>query len=155
MVTLLGSHDAVTSLVDYYGFRDKGDKTVDALESDVGGRIRTRVRALDERKVIPYVQRHEFEGLLFSDVGAFGNQSDFPATCVEALQVVRDQFTTPEDVNDGSETAPSKRIRHVIPRYNKVVHGPALAAAIGLADIRAACPRFDDWIARLESLGTE
>ena len=32
MVTLLGSFNAVTSLVDYYGFRDKGDRSVADLE---------------------------------------------------------------------------------------------------------------------------
>ena len=154
MVTLLGSFNAVTSLVDYYGFRDKGDRSVADLEKHLHSKLRTRVgRGWDERKVIPYVQRHEFEGLLFSDVQAFVNQPGFPDACVDELRAVRNQFTTPEDINDDPGTAPSKRIGRVIPRYDKVLHGPALAATIGLGTIRSECPRFDAWVARLESLG--
>ncbi len=155
MATLLASFDAVTSLVDYYGFRDKGDRSVTDLEEHLHIKLHKRVRrGWDKRRLIPYVQRHEFEGLLFSDVQAFANQPGFPDACVDELRGVRDQFTTPEDINDDSETAPSKRLGRAIPRYDKVLHGPALAATIGLDTIRAECPRFDAWVARLESLGT-
>ena len=155
MLKLLGSFDIVTSLVDYYGFRDKGDRSVAELEEHLQGKLRKRVgRRWDERRTIPYVQRHEFEGLLFSDVRAFADQPAFPDTCVDELQAVRGRFTTPEDINDDPETAPSKRLGRVLPRYDKVLHGPALAATIGLGTIRVECPRFDAWVARLESLET-
>ena len=78
----------------------------------------------DETKVVPYVQRYEFEGLLFSNVEVFAEQVDFPVTCRGELQAVRAQFTTPEDINDDPQTAPSKRIANVIPRYRKPLHGP-------------------------------
>ena len=103
---------------------------------------------------LPHVQKHEFEGLLFSDVDVFATPIDFPCNCVAALRAVRDQFATPEDINDSSQTAPSKRIAGIIPRYSKVVHGPMLAVEIGLQVIRAECPGFDAWMTRLESLGT-
>ena len=156
MLTLLASFDVVTSLVDYYGFRDKGDRSVTDLEKHLRGKLRKGVRRdWDERRLIPYVQRHEFEGLLFSDVHAFAHQPGFPDTCVDELGAVRDQFTTPEDINDDTETAPSKRLGRAIPRYDKVLHGPTLAATIGLDTIRAECPRFDAWVGHLESLGPE
>ena len=98
------------------------------------------------------MQRHEFEGLLFSNVEVFAEQVDFPVTCRGELQAVRAQFTTPEDINDDPQTAPSKRIANVIPRYRKPLHGPLLAGKIGLDRIRAECPRFHDWVMRLESL---
>ena len=156
MADLYYSFDAVTSLVDFYGFRDKGDKAVRDLEVELLDGIAGRVGDhWNVRKVVPYVQRHEFEGLLFSDVEVFATQIDFPHDCVSALLTVREQFTTPEDINDHYETAPSKRIASVIPRYRKVLHGAVLAGKIGLDAIRAQCPRFDVWLTRLEALDAE
>ena len=153
MAYLYCSFDAVTSLVDFYGFREKGDKAVQDLEKELLAGIAGRVGGhWNARKVVPYVQRHGFEGLLFSDVEVFATQIDFPQDCVPALRTVREQFTTPEDVNDHYETAPSKRIASVIPRYRKVLHGAVLAGKIGLDRIRAQCPRFSAWLTRLESL---
>lgn len=63
------SFDAVTSLVDFYGFRDKGSRTVEELEELLARKIRQKIPG--PKAVIPYVQKHEFEGLLFSDVTAF------------------------------------------------------------------------------------
>ena len=155
MSRLYWTFDAVTSLVDYYGFRDKGARTVDELEQHLIEQIQQRIsHDWDARKIIPYVQRHEFEGLLFSDVNAFANAIDLPEDSVEELRRIRADFQTPEDINDSSTTAPSKRIEGTIPGYKKVVDGPLLAMEVGLAAIRAECYRFDRWVTRLESLPT-
>ena len=156
MACLYHSFDVVTSLVDFYGFRDKGDRTVQELETYLAGRVAKTVgRTWDERRVVPYVQRHEFEGLLFSDVEVFATELNFPQDSVADLRGVREQFDTPEDINDQAQTAPSKRIAGIIPTYSKVLHGPVLAREIGLDTIRAECPGFDAWITRLESLGDD
>ncbi len=149
MTHLLHRFDAVTSLVDFYGFRSKGNKTVDELEEN----LRQKLDHLwHPQKVFPYVQRHEFEGLLFSDVDAFTKLIGVSHTSIQALRNIRSQFPTPEDINDNENTAPSKRIKKVIPRYEKKVDGPLLAMEIGLDKIRAECPRFNDWVTSLESL---
>lgn len=71
--------DFVTSLVDFYGFRGKGDRTVEELEKHLTERTHMQVdHECDPRRVFPYVQRHEFEGLLFSDVSAFSKLPDVP-----------------------------------------------------------------------------
>ena len=150
MTHLRHSFDAVTSLVDFYGFRRKGNKTVDELEEDLRQKLG---HPWHPEKVIPYVQRHEFEGLLFSDVSVFAGLVDAPDGSVEALRSIRSQFSTPEDINENKNTAPSKRIKMVVPRYEKKVDGPLLAMEIGLDKIRAACPRFNCWVTSLESLG--
>ena len=154
MATLYWSFDAVTSLVDFYGFRGKDDRSVDQLERHLIKKIRARIRRRewDETKVFPYVQRHEFEGLLFSDVNAFTSVMDAPEESVAELRSTRSQFSTPEDINDSTKTAPSKRIARTISRYRKALHGPLLAETIGLNAIREECPRFDQWVERLESL---
>ena len=153
MASLYWSFDAVTSLVDFYGFRDKAGRTVQELEADLHGEVSNRIGgSWNETKVFPYVQRYEFEGLLFADVEAFGGLIDAPVESVSALRGIRDQFPTPEDINDDPITAPSKRIVGAIPRYRKSVHGPQIAETMGLETIRAECPRFREWVSRLESL---
>ena len=153
MVRLYWSFDFVTSLVDFYGFRDKGKMTIDELEESLTKEIQARIHyGWDQRKVIAYVQRHEFEGLLFSDVTAFGTLIGASNQSIAQLQETRSAFPTPEDINDNKETAPSKRIAKAISRYQKPLHGPLVAMQIGLSAIRAQCPRFNDWVTRLETL---
>ena len=156
MAKLVWSFDFVTSLVDFYGFRGKGSATAEELEERIGEEVDRRIaRNWNQSRLIPYVQRHEFEGLLFSDVSAFGGLLYTTEDAIAELHAVRSRFLTPEDVNDSSETAPSKRIERVIPRYNKRVAGSQIAMEIGLPVIREQCPRFDKWLTRLEVLGTD
>ncbi len=155
MANLRRNFDSVTSLVDFYGFRGKGTDTVDQLEQRVFDQIDTRIRrSWDQSQVFPYVQMHEFEGLLFTDAEAFAAVPNATPEIIETLGSIRSGFATPEDINDSSETAPSKRIEKLLPGYQKVVHGPDLIAAIGLDAIREQCPRFNEWLSRLESLAS-
>ena len=154
MAKLYHDHNAVTSLVDFYGFRYKGSATIDALEECVGRQVRSRIHSgWDERKVIPYVQKHEFEALLFACPQAFA-EIDVPPEGVKQLAAIRSSFA-PEDIDDDPETAPSKRIAAIVPGYNKVVGGAVVALAVGLPAMRAACPRFCAWLTRLEALGSK
>ena len=153
MARLYHHFSAVTSLVDFYGFCGRGDRDAAALEEAMRNAITQSIRhQWDERRVVPYVQRHEFEGLLFSDVSVFARLTGGHDDAVAALRAIRAQFPTPEDINDRYETAPSRRIERVIDAYNKRVDGPLLAEDMGLATIRAECRRFDRWVASLESL---
>lgn len=141
------SFDAVTSLVDFYGFRDKGSK----LQNELVEAIRNRISQVDERTVLPYIQLYEFEGLLFSDVEA--SAQILPDAPVAELKSIRSEFGTPEDINDHPDTAPSKRIEALIPRYRKTLHGPLVALEIGLGTMRRECPRFDTWLGAIEAFG--
>ena len=152
MVHLFQSYDAVTSLVDFYGFRDKENKTVDELEEQVLQEIKMRIPALDKTRVFPYIQKHEFESLLFSDVEVFAEIVGVTNESISALRAILSVFPNPEDINDNPDTAPSKRIKGVISQYRKVVAGPLLAEKIGLITIRDKCPRFGNWLTRVESL---
>ena len=155
MSLLYWNFDAVTSLVDFYGFRDDLPGDPDALQERLFAEIENRIgREVNRAKMLPYVQRHEFEALLFSDAGVFADVPGVSGESVRLLQDIRCEFPTPEDINDQSETAPSKRILRVVPRYGKVVNGPVLAGKIGLAVIRRECPRFGAWLTDLEALGT-
>ncbi len=153
MASLYHRFDFVTSLVDFYGFRDKGTRSVGELEQAINQEVEERIqRNWDERKVISYVQQHEFEGLLFAQVDGFVGVPGADDSVMVELARVRAQFSSPEDINDNPNTAPSKRIMQVLPDYVKTIDGPQIAQAVGLATIRQECPRFDSWVTRLESL---
>ena len=51
------------------------------------------------------------------------------------------------------ETAPSKRILKVYPKYRKTTQGPVIVQRIGLDKIRVECKHFDWWVSTLEELG--
>lgn len=63
-------------------------------------------------------------------------------------------FLSPEHIDDGPDTAPSKRIIGEVPEYEgvKASAGPIIAKKIGLQMIRSKCLHFDGWLKRLEHL---
>jgi hypothetical protein len=63
-------------------------------------------------------------------------------------------FSSPELINQGATTAPSKRLAKIIPNYNKlkVPLASQVLEKIGLAKIREKCPHFNQWITQLENL---
>jgi hypothetical protein len=67
----------------------------------------------------------------------------------DSLQGIRDQFETPEDINDSPLTAPSKRVELLIPGYQKPLSGTLAALEVGIEAILAECPNFRRWIGRL------
>jgi len=104
-------------------------------------------------RFIPYVQLYEFEGLLFSDVRAIDAAlMPYHRSMLRPLEEIRAAFGGPEEIDDGEETAPSKRLLSLYPVYDKALHGPAIAGRIGLATIRSQCPHFNAWLTRLEGL---
>lgn len=107
-------------------------------------------------RLIPYLQRHEFEALVLASLDKLSDLLDPQDR--EGLVRLRDElrrFSGPEDVNDGEDTAPSKRLEAAIPSYEKITHGPLAIEATGLAAIRERCPRFDSWLRRLEALRSD
>lgn len=153
MHELVDSHDAVTSLVDYYGFKDKGNKSPDELEGAILEAVNAkRGHPVESVRVFPYVQRHEFEALLFSDPGALCIVPGISKNQIQQIADVRSQFKSPEDVDDDPETAPSRRLQRTFPRYDKRIHGPLVANRIGLDQMRAECPRFGAWLQKIEAL---
>ncbi len=73
---------------------------------------------------------------------------------VQQLLEVCNRFPSPELINDGATTAPSKRINQFIPGYesSKVSVAPLIAQKIGLQTIREKCSHFNEWLTQLEQL---
>jgi hypothetical protein len=152
-----GRCNRITTLVDFYGFRDRNGRSRAQLETAILEEVRGYFPlGFDDRFVMPYVQMHEFEGLLFSDIEQF--QSVLDGWSVERrlqLDEIRRNFDSPEDINNSPETAPSKRLSAVFQgEYRKTIHGPLIAEAIGMDQIRAQCAQFNDWIGRIQTWGT-
>lgn len=153
-----------TTLIDYYrldgGFpgvadsKGKNGTTVKAqvVEQAMSEAARTQLE-LGAERFLPYVQMHEFEGLLFSDPEAFAVGIG-KSQLADKFRAIRQQFATPEDINDRPETAPSKRVLQLMPEYNKPLHGTLAALEVKLPTMRQSCVRFHEWLSRLEALGT-
>ncbi|MEN6351577.1 MAG: DUF4276 family protein [Syntrophomonas sp.] len=107
---------------------------------------------IHERRFIPYLQLHEFEALLFTDIRKMNVFYLDKEREIRELIDFAETYDSPELINDGQMTAPSKRIIKKIPEYEKVLVGPKVANAIGLEQIRLKCPHFDEWVCRLENL---
>jgi hypothetical protein len=122
-------------------------KRVAALEQGFG-------QAVNHPRFVPYVQLHEFETLLFADLSKLDWEFLEHAPAIDRLNAVAAQFATPEDIDDGETTAPSKRIIDEIPDYafRKSSAGPLVASKIGLPVLRQKCPHFRAWLERLEAL---
>ena len=61
------------------------------------------------------------------------------------MQVSKGKLS-PEEINDDPQTAPSKRILNIFPKYKKVTDGTQIALKVGLEQIRKECPHFDEWM---------
>jgi len=105
-------------------------------------------------RFLPYLQLHEYEGLLFSDPVAFAAGIG-QRGLAEAFERIRGGFATPEDINDDAHTAPSKQVLGAYPAYRKVLHGTLAAQAVGIERMRRECPHFRDWVERLGALAAE
>jgi len=99
-------------------------------------------------------QLHEFEALLLSEPDRFNHYYPESQREVESLRQLVQGFGNPELIDDGEQTAPSKRIGDLLPQYPGVKRtaGPIIAARIGLQTMRVRCPHFNEWLTKLEGL---
>ena len=101
---------------------------------------------------LPHIQPHEFESLLFADIEQLIRRKVEWRAHAEPLHRARKGAASPEHINDGAETHPSKRLAGLMPGYIKQIDGPEAADAIGLPKLRQECAHFDRWVKRLEKL---
>ncbi len=109
---------------------------------------------INDPHFIPYIQLHEFEGLLFSNVEIIDEilKPYHQGSQLNSLKEIRKEFNTPEEINDGVETAPSKRLINLYKSYDKAVYGSRIAKRIGIDDMRCECKHFNEWLVNLISL---
>ena len=158
-----------TTMVDYYGLPHVGQGTWPGRETARKSAFERKARTVEQellldvesamgggfdgRRFVPFVLMHEFEALLFSDCTRFAHAIGRPEVA-QPLQSVRDGFSTPEEIDDSPQTAPSKRIGQIISGYDKPFMGNLAILEIGLETIRRECNHFDAWLTRIEQLAT-
>lgn len=127
---------------------------VTCLELALQSAIVAHVGCRPER-FLPYIQPYEYEGLLFSDVDALSRVEPTWAQGLPALTKVRACVESPEHINDGFETKPSRRLETLLtPKYKKITHGPRAAKHITLEVIERECHHFKTWMEALRNLAT-
>lgn len=157
---LLGDTDAalVTTMIDFYGL-PKDFPGSENLQGRISKERALELEATLERhldrgpKFSAYLMIHEFEALLFSSPAALAQVMNMPSF-QSRVQSIRDQFQTPEDIDDDPATTPSARVLNLFPGYRKRLHGSLTTGRIGLDAIRRECPHFDEWVSKLERVGS-
>jgi hypothetical protein len=134
----------VTTLYDFYEFQGRPD-TPAALEAAIHDLVGGNAN------VIPYVQVHEFEALVFAGPDEAAQVLGQPSLAGQLSKIVR-QCGQPEAINSNYDNCPSRRLKRLFPPYDKVRHGYKIIERIGLDKVRQACPRFGRWLSQLEGL---
>lgn len=150
MIDLYGIHAGFPGVEGAETLRSDPYKRVEFLEKSWGARV-------SDSRFIPYIQLHEFEAYLFSDVSQFGFFFENASNRIVALKKILDDAQSPERIDDGQHTAPSKRIIQQFPDYKdmKPIVGPQMAKRIGVENIRYMCSHFGNWLEQLENLGAK
>ena len=152
----------VSLLVDYYGIKDsynfprwmdsKGILPLSSRLQFLCDGMKADIEPERASRFIPYMQIHEFESLLFSDINVFKDNFDNKAMEFSILENAVREFENPEDINSRPTLAPSKRLIEAIPGYQKVNDGAFIADEIGLQKILDKCPLFCQWFLTLQSI---
>lgn len=153
----------VTTFIDYYGIEKKHCfpdwelceaevdkfKRMEILENGMKEDIADELRY----RFIPYIQLHEFEGLLFTNIEVI-KECVPPSNLVGRVELkeIIDTHPNPELINNNKSTSPSHRLSRIINGYNKIIYGSIIAEATGLTLIREKCLRFNNWIDEIENV---
>ena len=129
---------------------------VQLIEAEMSIVLAKEAPDLRPERFVPYIQLFEFEALLFADPAAMAQT--FGAPKLEAVFAgIVEECGGCEQINNGSETAPSKRIAKAFPAYKKrsvSAHAPLIMGQMARSNwgrLLCACPRFSAWLDRLES----
>ncbi|MDR2728218.1 MAG: DUF4276 family protein [Chitinispirillales bacterium] len=162
----------VTLMIDYYGIKNANEDDVKnenywpglkkskqqathSLKAEVINiEISQKVQELFPEqnrgsRFIPYVSMYEIEALYFSDPVSLARVMDAELSEIESIL---SRYPEPEAINDSSQTAPSKRLEKLSPKFGKTVTGITIAKEIGVSRMRERCPLFNKWISRIENL---
>lgn len=102
----------------------------------------------DAKFFFPYIELHEFEAMLFTDITKLKEAYfEYDLTALEECIKVQ---SNPELINNGEETAPSKRILNCIDCFDKANVGVDVLGKMGIENIAEKCRHFSEWMNRIE-----
>ena len=149
-----------TTMLDYYALPSDFPGYIDAQKFiNPYDKVKCIEKAfaedINDNRFIPYIQLHEFEALLYSNLDILLLEYEDKSKEIEDLKNVLSQppyNNNPELINDGKETSPSHRIIKQIPEYQKVSSGSLIADLISIDILRSKCSHFNEWLTKLEGL---
>lgn len=115
------------------------------MKEDIKATLKSRYNNL-----IPYIQLHEFEALVFSSIDGVDELYEPSEYDRKAMLQVLAEYPNPEDINDRPDTAPSVRLKKLIPGYHKVQDGIYILKNHGMSTLLARCPHFQSWVNKLK-----
>lgn len=153
----------ITTMVDYYGIKGdwpgyhtakkewRHEKKAEILNNETLKALVNNYPSLGfDTRFIPYVSMYETEALLFSDASILARELNVP---LKSVQTILQKVNNPEEINDGLETAPSKRLAKLIgTNFGKNTQGITIAQKIGIEIMKEKCPLFCAWVEQLERL---
>ena len=119
------------------------------LESGLAEAIRSQ---RDDGRFIPHLMLHEFEAIFLCNPSSLS--SAYPSCSrgtVAKLEALLAGGKSPEEID--LDHPPSKRLKDLIPTYQKVAAVGLLANELSLPVVRDICPHFGSWLTALEGLG--
>lgn len=143
---LIPTFDYVTTFYDHYGFHKRPEGGVEVVERAIKELLEPEQRHL----LLPYVQLYEFEALVLAAPDQAENTLGVNGLAEQLRQIVTTAGGA-ENVNDGYETCPSRRIKGLAAAYDKKLHGPVILEQ-SLDTVRNQCPRFNAWVSSLLEL---
>lgn len=143
----------ITTMIDYYGIDEDFPGYKESLKLndylDKAECIENKMFEINKNNFIPYIQMHEFEALLFSDLDKFSLIGDKKQ--LENLKKDIINFKNPEEINNSKTTAPSKRINKFYENYSKTTDGITILTEIRIEKIKSKCKHFNDWLNKIIS----
>ena len=151
----------VTTMIDHYGINS--ERKLPGYGAITTADTEERIQQMEDilqseiqkikpyRFFIPYIQRHEFETLLFSnpEVGFELEHDKIKEDIVKLCSV----FDSIEDINCTPDGAPSKRIGRIYEaqkrKYNKVSDAVDIIELTEIESVLEKCPRFKGGVERL------
>lgn len=146
----------LTTLIDLYALPANFPGHKDAIEQGLtGGKKAAHIEQawkadIGHMNFFPYIQVHEFEALVLTRPSALKEFYPEHEAGIEKLRKECAPFHTPEDINEVKVTSPSHRILAFVPSYRKI-DGFRHLQDIGVAELKARCPRFKVWLDRCEA----
>lgn len=143
----------VTTFLDYYGLPDDYPKPQRGTCYERVAELEKLLRQdFDDVRLHPFFFLHEFEAMMFVNPNELADATNC-ADLLPTFQAIKSACSSPEEINDHPDTAPSRRIKKLIPSYRKTAHGISIIEKVGIDAIRVECPHFNEWLVKLESLG--
>ncbi|TFF37472.1 DUF4276 family protein [Mucilaginibacter psychrotolerans] len=99
--------------------------------------------------IIPYIQKHEMEALMYSGMDGFKIVVDDEKK-LSRLQEIINKYENPEEINTSPQGAPSKRLIEIF-KYDKVLEAEMILEALGIEVIIQKCPGLSAWLQKLKA----